>query len=98
MAINTSDIVGAAVVTSLFLAIIYFFSAGQRKVGEKFDKESDKLKSRGFEVTSDGVKIRTNIDISQEELVQRASHKAQVVKDKIYTQPGLVTFGQKKFT
>ena len=61
-------------------------------------KESDKLKNRGFEVTSDGVKIRTNIDLSQEELVQRASHKAQVVKDKIYTQPGLVSFGQKKFT
>ncbi|KAA1077196.1 hypothetical protein PGT21_002228 [Puccinia graminis f. sp. tritici] len=98
MAVNTSDIVGAAIVTSLFLAVIFFFAAGHRKVGEKFGKESDKLKTRGFELTSDGVRIRTNIDLSQEELVQRASHRAQVVKDKLHNQPGMVSFGQKKFT
>ncbi|KAH9456742.1 hypothetical protein MJO28_006808 [Puccinia striiformis f. sp. tritici] len=98
MVVNTSDIIGAAIVTSLFLGVIFFFSAGQRKVGEKFDKESGKLKDRGFEITSDGIKIRTNIDLSEEDFVQSASHKAQVAKDKLQHQPGLVSFGQKKFT
>jgi len=98
MAVKATDIIGAAVVTSLFLGVLFFFSAGHRKVGEKFGKESDKLKNRGFELSSKGVKIRTNIDLSQEELVQRASHTAQVVKGKLDTQPNLVSFGKKRFT
>ncbi|KNZ51190.1 hypothetical protein VP01_4054g1 [Puccinia sorghi] len=98
MAVRATDIIAAAVVTLLFFGVIFFFWAGHQKIGEKFGKETDKLKSRGFELTSEGVKIRTNIDLSQEELVQRASHTAQVVKGKLDTQPDLVSFGRKRFT
>lgn len=97
MTVKVTDIIGAAVVALLFLGVIFFFVAGQRKVEEKLGKESEKLKTKGFEITGRGVNVQTNLDLSPEEIIQRASHQAQVVKRQIHTNPNLVSFGQKKF-
>lgn len=38
MTVKVTDIIGAAVVALLFLGVIFFFVAGQRKVEEKLGK------------------------------------------------------------
>lgn len=98
MSINASlsDIIGAALVTSLFVGVILLFSAGNRKVEEQFGKQSDKLRSKGFEISSRGINVQTQFDVSQDQLVQRASHQAKLAKEKLLNEPGLASFGQQK--
>lgn len=58
-------------------------------------KQGDKLESKGVIVTSSGIKIQTKFDLTLEDLIQRASQKAQAVKSKIECSPEIARFGQK---
>ncbi|POW05271.1 hypothetical protein PSHT_10866 [Puccinia striiformis] len=60
-------------------------SPGQRQVGEKFDKESDKLKKKVFEILIDGIKIHTNINLSTKDFVQSASQAISWFSTKEYS-------------
>ncbi|KAI9629372.1 hypothetical protein KEM48_013038 [Puccinia striiformis f. sp. tritici PST-130] len=59
--------------------------SGQRQVGEKFDKESDKLKKKVFEILIDGIKIHTNINLSTKDFVQSASQAISWFSTKEYS-------------
>ncbi|MBW0503515.1 hypothetical protein O181_043230 [Austropuccinia psidii MF-1] len=90
MPANLSDIFGATTIGVLFLAVLYFVSTGKRKIHDQLSQHSQKLKSKGLQVTSSGIKIETNLDLTQDELIQRASHGAQVIKHKLTNDPKLI--------
>lgn len=62
---------------------------------KKKSQQAENLKSKGVEVSQSGMKIQTHLDLNQEDLIQKASHQAQVIKTRLNQTPNIARFGQK---
>uniref|UniRef100_A0A0S1MIB7 Uncharacterized protein n=2 Tax=Phakopsora pachyrhizi TaxID=170000 RepID=A0A0S1MIB7_PHAPC len=98
MAPKVTDVIGAILVGTLFFLTILSISILRTKLEKKIDEGSDRLmRSRGMEFDEKGLKVKTRIDLNQEQLIQLASNRAQSIKSKIENSEGLISFGKKEF-